>query len=322
MKRALITGLPGFAGSHLAKELLRNRYKVYGTQLTGETHDKLHGFTTKVSLTDLDLRDGARTERYIRRVKPQYVFHLAAVSSVPFSFDHPDMTFEINTVGTVNLLEALRHVRGIEKIIIVTSSVIYGIVKPSEMPLKEDTRLLPVSPYGVSKAAVDLLGYQYFKGYNLPIIRARSFNHTGPNQGLGFVVPDFCKQVAQIEVGKLKPVMEVGNLDAERDISDVRDIVRGYRLLAEKGKAGEAYHLCSGQADKIRDILDNILDMATADIKVKRDPKRMRPSDVPRLVGNYSKAKRAVGYKPKYKLKSTVRDTLEYWRKEVRRSIR
>ena len=322
MKRALITGLPGFAGSHLAQNLLRHKYKVYGTQLPGETHDKLKGFASKVSLTDLDLRNGTKTERYIHRIKPEYVFHLAAISSVPFSFEHPDLTFEINTVGTANLLEALRTVDSIKRIVIVTTSVIYGIVKQSEMPLKESTRMLPVSPYGVSKAAVDLLGYQYFKGYDMPIIRARAFNHTGPKQGLGFVVPDFCKQIAQIEAEKIKPVMSVGNLSAERDIADVRDIVRGYRLLAEKGKPGEAYHLCSGKAIKIRDILDWILEAAEVEIKVTKDPKRMRPSDVPRLVGDYSKARRAVGYKPKYKLDSTVRDTLEYWRREVRRSIR
>ena len=322
MKRALITGLPGFAGSHLAEELLNHKYKVYGTQLPGETHDKLKGFTSKLSLTDLDLRNKDKTEQYIHRIKPQYVFHLAAISSVPFSFEHPDLTFEINTVGTTNLLEALRKIDGVKKIIIVTSAVIYGIVKPSQMPLKEDTRMLPVSPYGVSKAAVDMLGYQYFKGHDLPIIRARAFNHTGPKQGLGFVVPDFCKQVAQIEAGKIKPVMEVGNLNAERDITDVRDIVTGYRLLAERGKPGEAYHLCSGRGERVRDILDWILDAATVKIKVTKDPKRMRPSDVPRLVGDYSKARRAVGYKPKYKLDSTVRDTLEYWRKEIRRSIR
>lgn len=318
--RALITGIAGFAGSHLAEELLRSGYRVYGTKLKGESKEKLRGFITSISISDLDLRDLPATHRLVRRIKPEVVFHLAAISSVGQSFAEPQLTFDVNLLGTVNLLESLRSVDTIGKILIVSSSDVYGVVRKSDLPLKENTPMHPVTPYGVSKAAVDMIGYQYFKSYAMPIVRVRAFNHTGPKQNPGFAVPDFCRQVAAIEEGGSKPVIRVGNLDAERDISDVRDIVRGYKVLAEKGKEGDAYHLCCGKAHKIRYILDHILSLSTNSIEVRRNPRLMRPSETPRLLGDFSKARRVAGYKPTYELTDTLRDTLDYWRTVVRRS--
>ncbi len=318
--RTLITGIAGFAGSHLAKELLDSGYQVYGTRLKGEGKEKLRGFIKALSISELDLRDAQAVRRYVRRIKPEIVFHLAAVSSIGLSFREPRMTLEVNLLGTVNLLEALRSVDNLKKALMVSSSDVYGPVKPSDLPIRETAPMLPVTPYGVSKAAADMAGYQYFRSYGMPIIRVRAFNHTGPRQSTGFAVPDFCRQVALIEAGRSEPVLSVGNLDAERDISDVRDVVRGYRLIAEKGRDGDVYNLCSGRSYKIKDILHRILGISTEVIKLERNPELMRPSEVPRLVGDLSKARRVIGYKPTYRLMDTLEDTLNYWRTIVRRN--
>jgi GDP-4-dehydro-6-deoxy-D-mannose reductase len=320
LMRALVTGIVGFAGSHLASELLDSGYELFGTRLPGESKERLRGHAKLISISSVDLTDPAAAMKFVRRVKPDVVFHLAAISAVGFSFANPRQTFEVNVNGTVSLLEGLRHVGSAKSIVTVTSSDIYGVVKPSDLPIKETTPLQPVTPYGVSKAAVDMLSYQYFKSYGLPIVRARAFNHTGPMQTAGFVVPDFCKQAAMMEAGLMKPVLKVGNLDPKRDISDVRDIVRGYRLIAEKGKPGEVYNLCSGKSHRIEWILDYILNLISLDVKVVPDPKLARPSEIPNLIGDYAKAKRAVGYRPMFELTGTLQDTLSYWRKAVRRN--
>ncbi len=317
--RALITGIAGFAGSHLAEELLKSGYRVYGTALGGESREKLRGFKSSVSIYDLDLLDLSATRRILRRAKPDVVFHLAAISSVGISFREPQKTISVNLLGTVNLLEALRDLDYVSRILIVTSSDVYGIIKPSDLPISETQSMVPVTPYGVSKAAVDMAAYQYFRSYDMPIIRARAFNHTGPKQNYGFVVPDFCRQVALIEAGRSSPVLSVGNLDAERDISDVRDIVRGYRLIAERGKAGEVYNLCSGRSHRIQEILDYVVGASSTKIDVRLSAGLMRPSEIPRLVGDFSKARRAVGYKPVYKFTDTLDVTLGYWRTAIRR---
>jgi GDP-4-dehydro-6-deoxy-D-mannose reductase len=318
--RALVTGIVGFAGSHLAAELLDSGYELFGTRLPGESRNRLRESGGSVSLSAVDLTDSAATIRLIRRVKPDIVFHLAAIAAVRYSFANPRQTFEVNVNGTVNLLEALRKIGSARSIVTVTSSDIYGIVKPSDLPIKETVPLQPVTPYGVSKAAVDMLAYQYFKSYQLPIIRARAFNHAGPRQTAGFVVTDFCRQAAMIEAEQARPVMKVGNLDAKRDISDVRDIVRGYRLLAEKGKPGDVYNLCSGKSHRIKWILDYILNLISLDVSVMPDPELSRPSEIPNLIGDFAKARRAVGYRPGSNLEGTLQDTLSYWRKAVRRN--
>jgi len=317
--RALITGIVGFAGSYLAAELLESGYQVYGTQLPDENRDKLRGIVKSVKISNLDLTDSGATARYIRRIKPEVVFHLAAQSAVRPSFSNPQFTYNVNIIGSSNLLEALRSVDTLKGCLLVTTSDIYGAIKRGDLPLKETQSMKPVSPYGVSKAAVDMMGYQYFKSYGMPIVRARAFNHTGPRQNTGFVLPDFCSQVAMIEAGQQKPAMKVGNLQAEIDLSDVRDVVRGYRLLAEKGKHGEACHLCSGKSTKISYLLERVRELSVKEFVVVGDKKLLRPSDVPKVVGDYSKAKRAVGYKPEHDLEITIEDTLDYWRRVVRR---
>jgi len=318
--KALITGIPGFAGSYLARALLDEGYEVYGTGLDGEPTDKLKGIISKIKITSLDLRDRESTEKLIKRVSPSYVYHLAGISSVGKSFEDPELTFQVNVLGTVNLLESLRTAPNLSKVVVVSSSDIYGVIDPKNLPISEDHPIRPVTPYGISKAAIDMLGYQYFKSYGLPIVRARAFNHTGPCQENGFVIPDFCSQVAEIEAGGLKPVMRVGNLESYRDISDVRDIVRGYKLLADKGEPGEAFNLCSGKAEKIQDLLKYVLGKSSTKITTESNPALMRPSETPRLIGDCTKAHRCISFVPKYNVHSTIDDTLEYWRDVVKRS--
>jgi len=249
--------------------------------------------------------------------RPDYIFHLAAQSYVPASWTSPAVTLEINVVGSCNLFEAVRAAQ-IEPVIqIACSSEEYGLVKPNEVPIKETNPLRPLSPYAVSKIAMDHLGYQYFKSYGMKIIRTRGFNHTGPRRGEVFVCSTFTKQIAEIEKRIREPVILVGNLAAKRDFTDVRDMVRGYLLAVQKGKPGEVYNLCSGKAYVISEVLDMLLSMTKIKIKTERDPERIRPSDIPILLGDNSKFSRATGWKPKIPFEKTLKDLLNYWRKKV-----
>lgn len=183
-----------------------------------------------------------------------------------------------------------------------------------ELPITEEQPLRPLSPYGVSKVGQDLLAYQYFMSYQMDVVRTRGFNHTGPRRAPVFVVSDFAKQIADIEKGRKEPVIHVGNLDAERDFTDVRDVVRAYYLALEKGKGGEAYNICSEKSWRIGDMLDRLLSFTDAKIKVRQDPARLRPSDVPRLRGDCSKFRRDTGWVPRIPFEQTLKDMLDYWR--------
>jgi GDP-4-dehydro-6-deoxy-D-mannose reductase len=221
---------------------------------------------------------------------------------------------ENNFRGTLNLLEIVRKLKWPTRILIAGSSDMYGIVKPKETPIREDRSLLPVSPYGFSKAAGDLLAYQYFKSYGVNVIRARAFNHTGPRQRTGFVIPDLASQIAKIEKSRLSPVLKVGNLSSQRDLSDVRDIVRAYVALMAKGKAGEAYNICSQKAYSIEHMLNILCSLSKKRISIQIDQKKNRPAEIPILSGNNSKLKKATGWKPKIQIENTLKDTLDYWR--------
>jgi GDP-4-dehydro-6-deoxy-D-mannose reductase len=198
---------------------------------------------------------------------------------------------------------------------VVGSSDVYGIVKPKETPIKEDRPLLPVSPYGVSKAAGDLLAYQYFKSYEIYAIRARSFNHTGPRQRTGFVIPDFASQIAKIEKGFSPPVLKTGNLSSHRDLSDVRDVVKAYISLMGKGKAGEAYNICSQKAYSIEHLLNILCSLSKKRIRAEKDRKRNRPAEIPILLGSNAKIRKATRWMPMIPIEKTLEDTLDYWRK-------
>lgn len=314
--KILITGIAGFVGSHLAELLLKKGEEVCGICLACESLENIRQIKKDLYLTNCDITDFDRLSSVVKRINPDEIYHLAALSSVGKSFSHPLDVIGTNIRGTLHLLEIVRNIRKKTRILIVGSSDMYGIVKPKDIPITEEKPLLPVSPYGSSKAAGDLLAYQFFKSYGVQTIRARAFNHTGPRQGMGFVVPDFASQVAKIEAGILPPVMKVGNLSSKRDLSDVRDIVRGYRLLMRRGKAGEAYNVCSGNAYSIKNILKALTFLSKKKIRVKTDAKKNRPAEIPVLVGDNSKIRKTTGWKPKISIATTLEDTLNFWRKK------
>lgn len=316
-KRALITGITGFAGSHLAELLLKRGFEVYGISRPRSKTDNIDEIRNEIRLEDADLLDSHSLSSIVVKIKPDYVFHLAAQSFVQSSWASPANTMEINIVGSVHLFEAIRRA-GIDPVIqIACSSEEYGLVYANEIPVREENPLRPQSPYAVSKVAMDYLGYQYSQSYKMKIIRTRGFNHTGPRRGEVFVTSNFAKQIAEIEKGKRKPVIEVGNLEAKRDWTDVRDIVHGYLLAVEKGESGEVYNICSGKAWKISDMLDLLLKMSKIKVEIRPVAERMRPSDVPVLIGDCSKFYKKTGWKPKIPFEKTMKDLLNYWRERV-----
>jgi len=317
LKKALITGIAGFAGSHLAELLLTKGYEVYGLCRPRSKIDNIEAIKSRLHLEDADLLDSHSLYTTISRIKPDYIFHLAAQSFVPTSWVSPSVTLEVNVVGTANLFEAVRQAKINPAIQIACSSEEYGLVRPDEIPVKEDNPLRPQSPYAVSKVAMDYLGYQYFCSYRMKIIRTRGFNHTGPRRGETFVTSNFAKQIAMIEKGKQKPVILVGNLDARRDWTDVRDMIRAYLLAVEKCDSGDVYNICTGHAVRVSDMLHLLLSFSRVDVKIQKDSLRMRPSDVPVLTGDCSKFVAKTGWHPEIPFKKTMEDLLNYWRERV-----
>ncbi|HEX7183913.1 MAG TPA: GDP-mannose 4,6-dehydratase, partial [Thermoanaerobaculia bacterium] len=258
--RALITGITGFAGSHLAEFLLNEHpeIEVFGTYRWRSRMDNIEHLRSKVKLLEADLRDYTSMYNALERSRPDYIFHLAAQSFVPSSWTAPNETLTTNISGQTNLFEAIRALRIDPVVQIACSSEQYGLVLPDEVPIKETNPLRPLSPYAVSKVAQDYLGYQYFQSYGLKAIRTRGFNHTGPRRGHVFVTSNFCSQVAAIELGLQEPVIRVGNIEAIRDFTDVRDMVRAYWLAVTKAKPGEVYNIASGEGISIKALLDKI----------------------------------------------------------------
>lgn len=316
-QKALITGITGFVGSHMADFLLKEGYEVYGLCRWRANRENIVQLNGKVKLIEADLLDSHSLERLIFEVRPHLIFHLAAQSYVPASWTSPAVTLETNVVGPANLFEAVRRAQIDPLIQIACSSEEYGLVHPDEVPIKETNPLRPLSPYGVSKVAMDYLGYQYFKSYGMKIVRTRGFNHTGPRRGEVFAESDFAKQIAEIEKGVRDPIIHVGNLEAQRDYTDVRDMVRGYFLAATKGEPGEVYNISTGKAWRISEVLDYYLSLSKVKVKIKKDPTRMRPSDVPILIGDNRKFVKQTGWKPKIPLEKTFKDLLNYWRERV-----
>lgn len=322
--RVLITGITGFAGSHLAEFLLAEHpeAQVFGTHRWRSRMENVEHLDGGVELLEADLRDYSSIHQALERSRPDAVFHLAAQSFVPSSWTAPAETITTNVQGQVNLFEAIRSLKLDPTVQIACSSEQYGLVLPDEVPIKETNPLRPLSPYAVSKVAQDFLGYQYFQSYGLKVIRTRGFNHTGPRRGQPFVTSNFCRQVAAIEAGLQPPVIKVGNLDAIRDFTDVRDMVRAYWLAVEKGRPGEVYNIASGHGISIRDLLQKIIDLARVEVRIEVDPERLRPSDVEVLIGDSSKFRADTGWEPRIPFDQTVRDLLDYWRETLARRRR
>lgn len=315
--RVLITGITGFVGSHLAEYALRQGAEVYGSiKWRSQTENIIHLKDT-IHLIDCDLKDPSSTYRLIATTRPDLIFHLAGQSFVPTSWHAPAETLSTNIFCQLNLLEAVRAM-GIDPLIHVAgSSEEYGCVEEYEIPITENNPLRPLSPYAVSKVGQDLMGYQYHKSYGLKIIRTRAFNHTGPRRGEVFATSSFARQIALIEAGQQEPVILVGNLKPKRDISDVRDIVRGYWMALERGYPGEVYNLCSDSMWSMEEILNALLSKSRVQTRIVVDPTRLRPSDVMVLCGDSSKFRRHVGWRPEIPLDRTLGDLLNYWRDRV-----
>ena len=314
---AYVTGIAGFAGSYLADELLAQGWRVAGSVYENESLDNIADIEAKLQLERLDILDADRVRLQLAAINPDYIFHLAAIASVGRSFEMERATYRVNFEGTVNVLQGTRSCDKLKKIVVVSSADAYGVFRPAAKLLTETQPLNPISPYGISKAAAEQTALYYFRQYGVPVCIARAFNHSGPKQRDDFVIPSLARQIARIEAGIQKPMIKVGDLSSRRDLSDVRDIARGYRLMAEKGKPGQVYQLCSGRSVAIKQILRMLLDLSAKKITVATDPTKLRKSDIPVLRGSNRKAGRELGFSLRYTLKATVSDTLNWWRQHT-----
>lgn len=320
--KVLITGITGMAGSHLAEYLLeRGECDIHGTLRWRSSRDNIADFEKKVALHNCELRDPYSVTRLLKTIKPDFIFHFAAQSSVAQSWNSPQDTMMNNITPEMNVFESLRLLDALDtKVLVAGSSEEYGMVYETELPVTEMNPLRPMSPYGVSKVTQSVLGFQYFHNFGMKIIRTRSFNHTGPRRSDVFVTSNFAKQIAEIELGLKEPVIKVGNLSAKRDFSDIRDIVKAYDLAIRHGEAGELYNIGSGVSYSISEILEMLLNLSHVSIVVEEDPKRMRPSDVPELRCDYSKFKRISGWEPRIPIQKTLEDLLNDWRTKLQSS--
>jgi GDP-4-dehydro-6-deoxy-D-mannose reductase len=317
--RALITGIAGFAGSHLAEYLVANTdLEVHGLILPQFGVANIQAIRDRLTLHDGDVADYQRVLPLLADCRPDLIFHLAAQSAPSLSLLQPGVTLTNNILGQLNVLQAAVELGMSPRILVIGSADEYGRVLPSELPVTETNAMRPVNPYSVSKIAQDYLGYQYFLSHKLPTVRLRPFNHIGPRQGPGFVVSDFAKQIAEVEAGKRPPEVHVGSLESQRDFTDVRDTVRAYYLALTQGEPGDVYNVGSGRAHSVGSILNRLLAMSTARISVVPDAARLRPSDIPILVCDCAKFRARTGWQPAIPLEKTLSDVLAYWREQVR----
>jgi GDP-4-dehydro-6-deoxy-D-mannose reductase len=315
--KALITGISGFVGSYLSEYLLAHTsWQVAGTVYG--PYRNIRGICSQLELYPAELSRLPVVEFVLDQSRPDVIFHLAALAVTGHSWQDPAATLQVNIGMQANILQAVVNLRLDCRILVVGSSEEYGAVAPDQLPIAEDTPFRPLNPYAVSKVAQDMLGLQYHLSHGLDTIRVRPFNHIGPRQGLGFVVPDFASQVARIEAGLQEPLLRVGNLAARRDFTDVRDVVRAYHLLALQGEPGEVYNVGSGESHAAQEVLDGLLARSKLPIQVDRDPGRMRPSDIPNVVCDYSKLHACTEWEPTLPFEESLADVLEEWRAQVR----
>jgi GDP-4-dehydro-6-deoxy-D-mannose reductase len=315
--RALITGISGFVGSHLAEYLLEHTdWQVVGTVYGPE--DNIEHLRDRLELYPAELSELKTVTSIIKRAEPDYIFHLAAQPLPSLSHQDPWFTLENNIRLQLNILEAVVRLKLGSRMLVVGSSEEYGLVRPDELPIKEANPLRPINPYAVSKITQDMLGLQYFLSHGVQAIRVRPFNHIGPRQSPGFVAPDFARQVAEAEAGLREPYILVGNLEASRDFSDVRDIVRGYHLALTQGEPGKVYNLGTEQAHSVRELLDTLLRFSRIPLEVRQDPARVRPAEVPVMVSDCTRFRERAGWRTTIPFEQSVRDVLDYWRVHVK----
>lgn len=314
--RVLITGVTGFAGSHLAEYCLAQGCEVWGTKRRRSSLANLsRDVLGRLELLDMELEDARSVANAVAVSEPEWLFHLAGQSFVPESWTSPYWTLQTNLLGTLNVLEVMRERPG--RIHVACSSEEYGLVQPEECPIAEDQPLRPISPYGVSKVAVDMLAGQYARSYGMDVVRTRAFNHTGARRGEEFVTSNFAKQAVEIEAGQ-REFLQHGNLDAVRDFTHVKDMVRAYWLALERGYNGEVYNVCTSRATRISDLLPMLADLLNVEIETWADPERMRPSDVPLLVGDSAKFREHTGWEPTLGIEDAMADLVGYWQEQLK----
>ena len=310
--KALIIGGAGFVGGYLIKELADSGWDVHATCLENEK------ISEKCSVHTLNILERDAVKLLLDEIDPDVVYHLAAQSSVSVSWKNPQLTAEINVIGTINVLEAVRDFQKKNiRLILIGSGEEYGFIRDGSCPLSEEEKLNPGNIYAATKACQGMLGEIYARAYKMDIIMVRAFNHSGPRQAPMFVISDFCRQIAVIEKGESPAEMMVGNLSAKRDFTDVRDVVRAYRLLAEKGVSGRVYNVGRGKAVEIQFILDTALGFSKLPIKVRKDPARMRASDIPLIEPDVSRIADDTDWKAEISMEQTIEDTLNYWRENL-----
>jgi len=315
--KVLITGASGFVAGHLVEFLRRD---VPSVELVGIIRP--HGgaaatVSAGLRLLEADLTDPAAVDAALEETAPDAIVHLAGQSSPHQSWLDPAGTLRTNVLGIVHLLDAARR-RGLKPaVLVVGSAEEYGSVEAGEIPLVETAPLRPASPYAVSKVAQGLIAVECGTPAGMRVVRTRTFHHTGPGRGEAFAESSFARQIAEVETGQRPPVLHVGNLEAVRDFTDVRDVVRAYWALLERGQGGQVFNVCSGRGRRIRDLLDTLLSLAKVELEIRVDPERLRPSDVPVLVGDPSRLKSATGWEPKIPLETSLADLLADWRRRV-----
>ncbi|MBI2855205.1 MAG: GDP-mannose 4,6-dehydratase [Chloroflexi bacterium] len=312
--RVLITGATGFAGRHLVSYLLSHSPKpeIFGTcrHRGTDTHPWL---ARNVQLIESDVNSFQSTEKVLEAILPDVICHFAAEVSVPRSLHNPATTFQTNVVGTVNVLEAAKKTCKGALILIPGSAETYGNVQASHLPIRESQPLSPRSPYGVSKAVQETLARYYIDTSGLKICMTRTFHYTGPGQPLGFVCSDFAMQIAAIKRSKRTGVMKVGNLTARRDFTDIRDVVRAYWGIIDKGKSGAPYNVCTGKSVSIRSVLDALVQASNCNVAIEIDQNKLRPAEIPELVGDNSMLRKDTSWKPQRELQTTLGDLLKFW---------
>jgi GDP-4-dehydro-6-deoxy-D-mannose reductase len=313
--RALITGATGFVGGHLCEHLLAEGDTLAGLSASGRWPTELAHLETAVRLERVDLAAIPEDElsSILKSLQPEIIYHLAAQSNPQGSVADPRGTWNLNLGGTLNLLESVKTSGVAARVVVVSSGICYGDPAPEFIPIREDCPLRPNNPYAASKAAADLLGIQHHLSDRTNVVMVRPFNHAGPRQSARYVLAALALQVAEAEAGR-RPLIEVGNLEVVRDFTDVRDVVRAYRLLATGGKAGEIYNLGTGQGTRIAAALDHLRSLARTPVEVRVDPARVRPVDLPFLVADATKLRQAVGWQPRFTIEQTLADMLETFR--------
>lgn len=303
MKKLFVTGLSGFVGQAIRQSLI-NQAPAWPYELVG-------------TVRRIELLDPHGLAEIFQEDRPDYVIHLAAQSFVPEAIKNPRSTYEVNFLGTLNLLEALKASNFRGRLLYIGTGDVYGLVEEDALPISETQPLRPRNPYAVSKAAAEMLCFQWNQSDGMDIVSARPFNHIGAGQSERFVVSDFAKQIAEIKKGLREPVLHVGDVDVTRDFTDVRDVVRAYLMLLRQGSAGEAYNVCSGNEHSIRGLLVQLMELAGVNAEIVQDPQRLRRAEQRRVIGSYTKLHQTTGWRPQIEIKQSLQDALSYWEKKI-----